>query len=212
METVTRIKICGITNADDAQAAVDAGADALGFIAVPNTPRFVASDFPHLLALPPFVRRVIVARRAEDADDYRPELVQFYEDTPSKSAARRGFAHRIRAFRIRDEASLRELAEYPFPGVAVHLDTFHDSTLGGSGETFNWQLAVEAKKLTGQPLILAGGLTPENVADALEIVRPYAVDVSSGVETSPGVKDHAKVRAFVRAVRTWDLQQRSNEG
>ena len=80
--------------------------------------------------------------------------------------------------------------------------------LGGSGETFDWSLAVRAKALTDRPLILAGGLTPENVQAALEAVRPYAVDVSSGVESSPGIKDHAKIKAFVRAVREWDLAQK----
>ena len=79
--------------------------------------------------------------------------------------------------------------------------------LGGSGETFDWSLAVRAKALTDRPVILAGGLTPENVQDALEAVRPFGVDVSSGVEASPGVKDYAKVSAFVRAVREWDLRQ-----
>lgn len=129
------------------------------------------------------------------------ELVQFYEDTSDKSAARRGFAHRIHAFRVRDEAAL---AAYPFPVAAVLLDTFHDSTLGGNGETFNWQSVVEAKKLTGQPLLLAGGPTPNNVADAIRRVRPFPVEVTVGVESSPGIKDPSKLRDFGQAVREVD--------
>lgn len=212
---MTRVKICGITNLDDARAAVDAGADALGFIAVETSPRFVNDDTFHDVAtsVPIFVSCVAVVSRLEDAEDYTRGYVQYYEDTSKDiQVSIEGFAMPIRAFRIRDEVSLRKLADYRARTVAILLDTYHKDKLGGSGEAFDWQLAVEAKKLTDRPIILAGGLTPENVTDALEIVRPYAVDVSSGVEASPGVKDHAKVRAFVRAVRTWDLQQRSNEG
>ena len=102
---------------------------------------------------------------------------------------------------------LKEIAAYSELVGAILLDTYHKAMLGGSGETFDWSLAAQAKTLTDKPLILAGGLTPENVQDALEAVRPFGVDVSSGVETSPGVKDHAKIKAFVRAVREWDLRQ-----
>lgn len=206
---VTRVKICGITNSDDLQAAVAYGADALGFIGVKSSPRYVPDDAYHdMAALPPlFVRRVVVVERPEDAEDYLPDYVQHYSDTADKSRARRGDHWRIRAFRVRDEASLRELADYPYPVGAVLLDTYHKDMLGGSGETFNWDLALEARRLTDRPLILAGGLTPDNVQDALEAVRPDAVDVASGVEASPGVKDHAKVKAFIRAVRAWDLRQ-----
>ena len=91
---------------------------------------------------------------------------------------------------------------------AILLDTYHKDILGGSGETFNWDLARKATRITDKPIILAGGLTPDNVQEALEAVRPHVVDVSSGVECSPGVKDHDKIKAFVRAVREWDLEQR----
>jgi len=206
---VTRIKICGISNGLDAAAAAEAGADALGFIAVPGTPRFVPPEVYHAIsaALPLFVKRVVVAHRPEDAEEYLAEYVEHYADTTDKSRFRRGAAWRIRAFRMRDESNLAEIAAYPDAVGAVLLDAYHKDRLGGSGEMFDWSLAVRAKALTARPVMLAGGLTPENVTAALDAVRPYAVDVSSGVESSPGVKDHAKVRAFIRAVRAWDLGQ-----
>jgi len=206
---VTRIKICGISNGLDAAAAAEAGADALGFIAVPGTPRFVPPEVYHAIsaALPLFVKRVVVAHRPEDAEEYLAEYVEHYADTTDKSRFRRGAAWRIRAFRMRDESNLAEIAAYPDAVGAVLLDAYHKDKLGGSGEMFDWSLAVRAKALTARPVMLAGGLTPDNVTAALDAVRPYAVDVSSGVESAPGVKDHAKVRAFIRAVRAWDLGQ-----
>ena len=206
---MTRIKICGICREGDALLAAELGADALGFIGVPDSPRFVPPETYHELsaALPLFVKRVVVVHRPEDAEEYLAEYVQHYADTTDKSRFRRGSQWRIRAFRMQGEASLQELADYPDPVGAVLLDAYHPNTLGGSGETFNWDLAVRAKHLTDRPVLLAGGLTPDNVQAALETVRPYGVDVSSGVESRPGVKDPAKLRAFIRAVREWDLRQ-----
>jgi phosphoribosylanthranilate isomerase len=108
---------------------------------------------------------------------------------------------------MRDDSTLAEIAAYSDPVGAILLDTYHKDMLGGSGEAFDWSLAARVKALTDRPIILAGGLTPENVKEALDAVRPYAVDVASGVEASPGVKDHAKLKAFIRAVREWDLAQ-----
>lgn len=204
---MTRIKICGLTNAEDIAAAAAYGADALGFIGVQGSPRYVSEqDFFEIAENAPLlVPRVVVVDKPEDAEDYCAEYVQFYTDTEDNAF---GFASsRIRAFRVRDAASLQELTDYTYPVGAVLLDTYHKDKLGGGGEKFDWDLACEAKRLTDRPIILAGGLTPTNVQDALEAVRPYGVDVSSGVEASPGVKDHAKVKAFIRAVREWDLRQ-----
>ena len=205
---MTRIKICGITNRVDALAAAEAGADALGFIAVPGSPRYVnAQDYFEITEnLPIFVQCVGVFQRPGDEEDYVPDYVQHYEDTAEASRASGMAGGRIRAFRMRDESILREIEAYSEPVGAILLDTYHKGMLGGSGETFDWSLAARAKAMTDRPVILAGGLTPENVQDALEAVRPYGVDVATGVEASPGVKDHAKVRAFVRAVREWDLR------
>jgi phosphoribosylanthranilate isomerase len=107
----------------------------------------------------------------------------------------------MKAIRIRDAASLKELAN--FTTDAYLLDAYAPAARGGTGEKFNWELAVEAQKF-GKPVFLAGGLTPENVADAVRKVRPFGVDVASGVESSPGKKDHAKIRAFIAAVRNAD--------
>jgi len=207
---VTRIKICGLMNRRDALAAADAGADALGFIAVPGSPRYVDSQayFEITENLPLFVQCVAVMQRPGEEDDYMPDYVQHYEDMPEASRAFGLAGSRIRAFRMRGEATLSEIAAYTDPVGAILLDTYHKTRLGGSGEAFDWSLAARAKALTDRPVILAGGLTPDNVKAALDAVRPYAVDVSSGVEAAPGVKDHAKIKAFIRAVREWDLAQK----
>jgi phosphoribosylanthranilate isomerase len=208
MSNVTRIKICGITNREDALLAVEQGADALGFIFVPQTPRFVGEreDLAELLrSLPPFVTRTAVCTTAEtlpvglfDSLD----AVQFYSPefpvVPGKVM--------FQSFRIKDAGSLdliEEALRTRFP-QAIHLDTYHKDKMGGSGEMFNWELALAAKARFDLPLILSGGLTPENVAEAIAVVRPYAVDVSSGVEAAPGRKDPARVRAFCQAVRDAD--------
>jgi phosphoribosylanthranilate isomerase len=204
---MTLIKICGITNAVDALEAADAGADVLGFIGVPGGPRYLTPQaFAEISnCLPIFVKRVIVVQRPEDAAEYLSEFVQHYENDADEVGVRRGAAWRIKAFRMRDESTLAEVATYPDAVGAILLDTYHRTMLGGSGETFDWTLASRAKNLTDKPLILAGGLTPDNVKEALKAVRPYAVDVSSGVEETPGLKDHAKIKAFVKAVREFDL-------
>jgi len=209
VKTVTRIKICGITRAEDARAAADMGADALGFIAVPGGPRYLSPDTYMEISqsLPLFVKRVVVARRPEDAEEYLAEYVQHYDETQDKTRFRRGAQWRIRAFRVRDAASLQAIADYPHAVGAVLLDAYHEGALGGAGVTFNWDLARRAREFTTLPLILAGGLTPDNIGDALDAVQPYGVDVSSGVESAPGVKDHAKMRAFINAVRRWDLSR-----
>ena len=207
-ETRTRIKICGIINREDALLAVEQGADALGFIFVPQTPRFVGEreDLEEMLrAVPPFVTRTAVCTTAETLPVgllERLEAVQFYSPdfplVPGKVM--------IQSFRIKDTGSL-DLVEEALRTrrpAAIHLDAFHKDKMGGSGETFNWELALEAKARFDLPLILSGGLTPENVAEAVRVVRPYAVDVASGVEASPGRKDPARLRAFCQAVREAD--------
>jgi len=206
---MTRIKICGITSRQDALAAAEAGADALGFIGVPGSPRYIVPDVYHKIstALPIFVKRVIVVQRLADAEYYLHDSIQHYEDTTDKPRFSCGAARRIKAFQMRGEATLTEIAAYSDPVGAILLDTYHHDKLGGSGETFHWDLAARAKSLTDKPVILAGGLTPDNVQEALQAVRPYAVDVSSGVEFTPGIKDHARIKAFIRAVREWDLGQ-----
>jgi phosphoribosylanthranilate isomerase len=200
-----RVKICGITNLADAQVAVEAGADALGFIFYGKSPRFIsmktASEISR--ALPPFIIRAGVFVNPTKEFVFKAvaecglSLLQFHGDEPPEFCMQFALMN-MKAFRIRDAGSLKDLAKYKTD--AWLLDAYSSDTLGGTGEVFNWDLAVEAQK-TGRPIFLAGGLTPENVADAIRKVRPFGVDVSSGVESSPGKKDHTKVRAFINAVK-----------
>ncbi len=205
METVTRIKICGITNRVDADLAIMLGADALGFIFVPESPRYVGHQdglVEILTSIPPFVTRTAVCTSLEtlpvgllDSLD----AIQFY--SPDFPQVQGKVA--IQSFRIKDESSLELIADAlkNRRPQAIHLDAYHKDKMGGSGETFNWELALEAKARFNLPLILSGGLTPDNVAEAISRVKPYAVDVASGVEAEPGRKDPARLRAFFRAVR-----------
>lgn len=195
-----RIKICGITCVADALLAAELGADALGVIAVPGTLRFVTPETVALIraALPPFLPLVIVAQNAEQAHGYPGDLFQLF-DGPLPEHPRY-----IRVVRVRDQESLVAVASAAAePVSAVLLDAYHAQALGGAGVVFDWHLAVAAKALLcGKPLILAGGLTPENIAEAIALVRPYAVDVSSGVEAAPGKKDPHKLRDFIAAARS----------
>jgi len=211
---MTRIKICGITNAEDAQAACDYGADALGFIFVAGSPRYVGGDLAGARRLmhdvPPLVWRIGVYDTPPADFSGPPELhaLQYYNPpTRFQHGAFAPYRHTplpIKAFRVRDEESVKQIVEDPNPKEMILLDAYSPNALGGTGHTFNWDLAKRVKHL-GLPIILAGGLTPDNVADAVAAVRPYMVDVSSGVEAEPGRKDLDKLRAFIRAVREVDL-------
>jgi len=208
----TRIKICGITNAEDARTAADYGADLLGFIFVAASKRYVGDDATvrRLLdAVPPAVWRVGVFDAAEPLPASANLLhgIQYYRPLPDDSrspfSADRPVPFPIRAYRVKDESSLREIEADASPRSMILLDTYSAGALGGTGHTFDWELAKQAKAF-GLPIILAGGLTPENVGEAVAAVRPYAVDVASGVEAAPGRKDHDKLRRFIDAVREAD--------
>ena len=202
----TRVKICGITNLADAQAAVAAGADVLGLNFYEGSPRRVSMKTAAEISkqLPPFVMRAGVFVNADEDLVTRAigecglSLLQFHGDEPPEFCTQFGLMS-MKAFRIRDVESLKEVPR--FQTDAYLLDAFSPEARGGTGEKFNWDLAVEAQKF-GKPVFLAGGLTPENVADAVRKVRPFGVDVSSGVESAPGKKDHAKVQAFIAAAKS----------
>jgi phosphoribosylanthranilate isomerase len=202
----TRVKICGVTNVADAQMAAESGADMIGLMFYEHSPRHItlATAVEISRALPPFVMRVGVFVNPDEALVTRAiaecglNLLQFHGDEPSDFCTQFGVMC-MKAIRVRDEASLQQLEN--FHTNAFLLDAHSKSGLGGTGEKFNWDLAVEAQKF-GKPIFLAGGLTPENVAEAVKKVKPFAVDVSSGVESAPGKKDTAKVRAFIAAAKS----------
>jgi phosphoribosylanthranilate isomerase len=203
-----KVKVCGITNAEDALAAVEAGADALGFIFYEKSPRYVVPGVAaNIIAeLPPLVTPVGVfvneglATVRSIMDTCGLAMAQLHGDE-NVSYCRELARPAMKALRLRDRGSLLALAEYQGRGGVrgFVLDTFSELAYGGTGQITDWGLAAEVAKST--PLLLAGGLTPDNVTEAIRTVRPYGVDVSSGVESAPGKKDHAKMRAFVDAVR-----------
>lgn len=200
-----KVKICGITNLADGTAAAQAGADALGFVFYEPSPRHVTLETAVAIirALPPFVVKVGVFVNAPEELVMRSvrqcglNLLQFHGDEPPDYCTQFGVMS-MKAFRIRDTRSLGALRDYPTD--AWLLDAYSPDQPGGTGSRFNWDLAIAARDL-GRPIFLAGGLTPENVGEAVRRVQPYGVDVSTGVETAPGKKDPAKVHAFIEAVK-----------
>lgn len=203
MPTV-RVKICGITRPEDAEVAVAAGADALGFMFYEPSRRCVSIESAAEMTrrLPPMVTKVgvfvdpdveLVHRAIEVAG---VDTLQFH-GRESPEFCRQFAPHMtIKAFRIRSPESLQELSRYQTH--AWLLDSYVPGQAGGTGTRFNWELARRAREYN-VPIILAGGLTPANVGEAIRLVRPYAVDVSSGVESTPGRKDPAAVHAFLQA-------------
>lgn len=203
-----KVKVCGITNADDARAAVEAGADALGFIFYKKSPRYVVPPVAAqiIAQLPPLVLPVGVFVNEELAtvrsimDACSLAMAQLHGDENAS------YCHdlsrpAIKALRLKDRTSMLAVAEYQGRGGVrgFILDRFSEGAYGGTGQLTDWRLAAEIAKSTH--VLLAGGLTPDNVTEAIRTVRPYGVDVSSGVESAPGKKDHGKIFAFLEAVR-----------
>ena len=214
----TRIKICGLTRPDDIASAVQSGADALGFVFYPNSPRYVtpAQAGALLVAVPPFVSTVALFVNPELAEVEAAvmaapfSLLQFHGDeTAERCALLAGAVQRpfLRVFRVKPDTSGANLLECEeqyraasplFSGLL--LDTFVDA-YGGAGKVFDWSLIP--KELAPR-VVLSGGLSVQNATDAVARVRPYAVDISSGVEQAKGIKDARKIAAFVLAVRAAD--------
>ena len=200
-----KVKICGIANIEDAMAAIEAGADALGFVFAESPRRItVKAALSILEKLPPFVTTVGVFAN-QDADEISGiwrqtnlHLAQLHGACACAPCEGFGWRRVIRALRIKSEEDIRGAAEDDATRLcaALLLDAHVEGLMGGTGRTFDWDLAAQAKSL-GKPLILAGGLTPANVEEAVRKVRPYAVDVSTGVEASPGKKDHTKIKEFI---------------
>lgn len=201
----SKVKICGLTSPADAMAAAEAGADMIGLMFYEGSPRHIsiAQAAEIARALPPFVLKVGVFVNPEEAQVMEAiaacglNLLQFHGAEPTEFCTQFGLMS-VKALRVQNAESLAALEH--FMTDAFLLDAYSKAGLGGTGETFNWDLAVAAQRF-GKPIFLAGGLTPGNVADAVRQVKPFAVDVSSGVESAPGQKDAAKMRAFVAAVR-----------
>jgi phosphoribosylanthranilate isomerase len=199
------VKICGITNVEDARVAVEAGADAVGFIFVPDTPRCVEVEAARAIAadvagrvktVGVFVDEAVEAINAR-VRQVPLDLVQLHSDMPAESA-RRIRVPFFKVVRVRGAIDVEGLRAYK--ARAYLLDTYVEGAHGGTGKAFDWALAVPVVQ-AGLPVVLSGGLTPENVAAAVRQVGPWGVDVSSGVEARPGRKDHDKVRAFIRNAR-----------
>jgi len=200
---MVRVKICGITNIEDALLAVELGADALGFVFAPS-PRKISPEAAREIieALPPFVSRVgVFVNQVRDkvekiAHLCNLDVLQLHGEE-SSSYCKAFELKVIKALRVKDSSVLDIISKYEVD--AFLLDTFIGDKHGGTGKTFDWKIAGEAKSF-GE-VILSGGLTPENVNEAIVEVEPYGVDVSSGVEAYPGRKDPEKLRAFFNAVR-----------
>jgi phosphoribosylanthranilate isomerase len=206
----TKVKICGITNAEDAIAAVEAGADALGFVFYRKSPRYIEPTLARQIVrcLPPLVIPVGVFVDEDQQvvrnlmDDCGLALAQLHGNESAIYCKELGRTV-LKALRVKDRSTFLALAEFRAGVRGFVLDAFSDQAYGGTGQVIDWQLAAEAARVAS--VLLAGGLTPDNVEKATQTVQPYGVDVSSGVERAPGKKDHEKVRAFIRAAKVVSL-------
>ena len=200
----TRIKICGITRAEDATAVVDAGADALGLVFYPPSPRavdiaaakIIVADVPAFVSVTALFVNPTVEEVQSVLDSVRIDLLQFHGD--EEDAFCRQFNRPyIKALRVRQASDLvASCLRFP-NALGILLDSYKPGVPGGTGETFDWSLVPATPP---KPIILAGGLAPENVAAAIEQVATFAVDISGGVEAAKGIKDHGKINEFVKEV------------
>ncbi len=200
----TRVKICGITRIEDGLAASAAGADAIGLVFYAPSPRSVDIDQAIAIrrALPPFVTVVgLFVNESEDtvarvAERVKLDVLQFHGDEPPSDCERSGMPY-MKAIRVNDNVDLHAVSKRYANARALVLDSHDEKLWGGSGRTFDWRLVPVDIAL---PIVLAGGLTPANVADAITRLRPFGVDVSGGVEQSPGIKDAARIAKFIQEV------------
>lgn len=201
----TRVKICGLTRPEDVREAAWLGADALGFVFYAKSPRAVSVDQAAALvrAIPAFVTTVglFVDPGEEEVravlEQVPLDLLQFHGDEPPAFCARFGRPY-LKAVRVQPGVDLVQYAAAYRDAAGLLLDAYVPGVPGGTGQRFDWDLIPEALPL---PVVLAGGLEPDNVADAIARVRPWAVDVSGGVEAAKGIKDHARMAAFIGAAR-----------
>ncbi len=202
---MTRIKICGITRVEDGLAAAQAGADAIGLVFVGKSPRHVTPEQAREIAraLPPFVSTVALFVNPTAAEveavlkTVRPDVLQFHGEETADFCRAFGVPY-LKAFRVRPGADLLQSAALYADAQGWLLDAWSEAAHGGTGERFDWDLIPRD---LSRPVVLAGGLTAANVAAAVATVRPWAVDVSSGVESSKGIKDAVKIAAFIKEIR-----------
>ncbi len=198
----TRVKICGFTSVADAVCAAELGVDAIGLVFYPSSPRNVSIEQAAIIskALPAFVSVVALFVDAEPAlirevlSKVRVDCLQFHGDETADSCRPYDKSY-IKAVRMRPGTDIARLAAQYHDAAGLLLDAYHPGIQGGSGSGFDWDLIPQCRSL---PIILAGGLTPENAGEAIKVVKPYALDVSSGVEAGKGIKDAAKMAAFIR--------------
>jgi phosphoribosylanthranilate isomerase len=199
-----KVKICGITNFEDARAAVDLGADAIGFVFVRSPRQIKPADAAIIIAkVPVFVNCVgVFADQSlkvveKIARQCKIDTLQFHgKESPEYCAYFKNKYKVIKAFRVKEDKDLKDLIRYKVD--AYLLDTYVRGVKGGTGRTFNWELAKKAGWRVS-PVIVSGGLNPENVKKAIKIARPYAVDVSGGIESAPGKKDIRLMKEFIKA-------------
>ena len=207
----TRVKVCGITRPEDALEAARAGADAIGLVFYSPSPRAVSIvDARRILAaLPPFVTRVglfvnaVETEIREVLDQVQIDVLQFHGDEDPEFCASFNRPY-LKAIRVRAEADLTMSMQLYNSAQGILLDTWHESLLGGTGQAFDWTIVdrLDETLRINHRLILAGGLKPDNVIQAIHTTRPWAVDVSSGVESAPGIKSTELTRQFIRAVQS----------
>jgi len=198
----TRIKICGITRLEDAKASVRAGCDALGFVFYKESPRYIALDAFKVIVkeLPPFVTKTglfVNADPAEIEEAIQSGLVnvlQFHGDETPDFCRQFNFPY-IKAVAVSSSVDLIQYAKDFHDAEALLLDAYHEHLKGGTGQTFDWNLIPQS---LSKPIVLAGGLHVDNVKEAIKKVKPYAVDVSGGVEESKGIKNSLKIQAFIK--------------
>lgn len=203
---MVKVKICGITNVADALKAVELGADALGFVLAESPRKITLDKLKEIsLAIPPLVSRVGVFVNAEISvpkpalENGLLDYVQLHGDEDIKYCQRLPLRKVIKAVRLQNKDVINNLESFKGVG-AILIDSFVEGQRGGTGKVADWSLALEAKKI-GLPLILSGGLNIDNVREAISRVRPYAVDVSSGVEKSPRKKDYKLMEIFIRRAK-----------
>ena len=209
----TRVKICGITRIEDAICAVQSGADAIGLVFYAESPRNISLQVAQEIvdALPPFISVVGLFVNASENKiqtvlaQLRLDVLQFHGDETAAECAQFNLPY-LKAIRVKPDTNLLQYCDEFNSAQALLLDAHSDAAYGGTGRTFDWRLIPQNLPT---PIILAGGLNPENVGAAIRQVQPYAVDVSGGVELSKGIKDAAKIAAFMRQVN--EAQSRTNK-